>query len=334
MAEMCLNIVTSWRRCWVELCELTNTSTTSTTFETTTDLKTLSSCLSKITDASTHLTDPTSPDGLSSIARIVDGLFGAALLSWRATRELTAIAPATSDTSELEPIVVARKPFPGTVAANVLKYGTGALNIDATRIEAADQDAYAAKCASVVGLGSNANGAAYGEWTGARTDSASPAGRWPANVVLDEDQAAALDQQSGTLHSQNPDTRRSKSKRVGVTGMGTGASIEYADSGGASRFYFCAKAPKRERPIVDGVGHPTVKPLTLMRWLCRLVTPPGGLILDPFAGSGATLQAGMLEGFRVIGIESDPHSVALIRQRLSQMPDDALPFDDDGEVVA
>jgi DNA modification methylase len=85
---------------------------------------------------------------------------------------------------------------------------------------------------------------------------------------------------------------------------------------------------------VDGVGHPTVKPLTLMRWLCRLVTPPGGLILDPFAGSGATLQAGMLEGFRVIGIESDPHSVALIRQRLSQMPDDALPFDDDGEVVA
>jgi hypothetical protein len=198
---------------------------------------------------------------------------------------------------ELEPIVVARKPFPGTVAANVLKYGTGALNIDATRIDGdMSSGTWGARQVSSLGYHGGTEGSEY------RTER-HPGGRWPANVVLDEDQAAAL-------------------------------------QGGASRFYFCAKAPKRERPVVDGVGHPTVKPLTLMRWLCRLVTPPGGIILDPFAGSGATLQAGMLEGFRVIGIENDPHSVALIRQRLSsEMPDDALPFDDDdpdcdSEVVA
>src|SRR5690606_961691 len=151
-----------------------------------------------------------------------------------------------------EPIVVARKPLAGTVAATVLEHGTGALNIDACRIEAG-QD-YRDKCASVVGIGSKRNGDTYSEWPGVRTDSSHPSGRWPTNVVLDESQAAEL-----------------------------GDSAKFFPI-----FTYQAKAPSKERPRVDGVAHPTVKPLALVRWLVRLVTPPGGWVLDPFAGSGTT----------------------------------------------
>ena len=91
---------------------------------------------------------------------------------------------------------------------------------------------------------------------------------------------------------------------------------------GADRFIYCAKAPTKERPRHDdGTAHPTVKPLTLMRWLVRLVTPPGGTVLDPFAGSGTTLEAALLEGFHAIGIEANPDYLPLIRQRLARHDD-------------
>jgi site-specific DNA-methyltransferase (adenine-specific) len=92
--------------------------------------------------------------------------------------------------------------------------------------------------------------------------------------------------------------------------------------GGASRYFpvfkYQAKAPSRERPRVNGVAHPTTKPLSLMKWLVRLVCPPGGTILDPFAGSGTTLEAGMLEGFHVIGVERQPEYLPLIEQRIER----------------
>ena len=99
----------------------------------------------------------------------------------------------------------------------------------------------------------------------------------------------------------------------------------YADSGGASRFFpvfkYQAKAPKRERPVIereDGtkIQHPTVKPLTLLEWLVELITPPGGTVLDPFAGSGTTLQAALNKGFTPIGIEQDADYIKLIEKRL------------------
>lgn len=94
-----------------------------------------------------------------------------------------------------------------------------------------------------------------------------------------------------------------------------------ADSGGAARFFptfrYQAKAPAKERPKVDGVAHPTVKPLALMRWLVRLVTPPGGLVLDPFAGSGTTGEAALAEGFNVVLVESHAPYIPLIRRRLT-----------------
>ena len=199
----------------------------------------------------------------------------------------TALKPA------FEPIVVARKPLAGTVAATVLAHGTGAMNIDACRL--GGDRAYRDKCASVVGLASNRNGDAYGEWSGAREDSAHALGRWPANAVLDESQATVLDEQNGSNEDDLLD--------------------------GASRFFYVAKADSGERPRVGGVVHPTVKPLELMRWLVRLVTPPGGVVLEPFAGSGTTVEACLLEGFKCVAIEREADYLPLILQRINRRRD-------------
>jgi len=105
--------------------------------------------------------------------------------------------------------------------------------------------------------------------------------------------------------------------------------IGYGDSGGASRFFYTAKASRREREAgCESNGHPTVKPIALMRWLCRLVTPPGGLVLDPFNGSGSTGCAAVLEGFRYLGAELDAEYVEIARKRIAhwaaQTPDPDL----------
>jgi site-specific DNA-methyltransferase (adenine-specific) len=226
-----------------------------------------------------------------------------------------------------EPIVVARKPLVGTVAANVLEHGTGALNIDACRIAYAnDADKPTQEQWNRMGSSgaAGANGFA-GQFSQGMKDAYAdgkipvPPGRWPANVVLDEDQAAELDQQSGNVASGGG----AKGKMGGVFGNGKDnprrAQSLYHDSGGASRFFYVAKAPARERPKVDGTAHPTVKPLTLMRWLCRLVTPPDGVILEPFAGSGTTVEAALLEGFRVVAIEREADYLPLIQARLDRV---------------
>lgn len=185
-----------------------------------------------------------------------------------------------------EPVVMARKPYKGSLAANEAVHGTGAVNIDAARTEA---------------------------------------GRWPANVLLDEYTAALLDEKSGILKSGERPATKGITSNPGSNGtMGGGWSgykqetREVLDSGGASRFFYVAKAPKRERPVVDGVAHPTVKPLALMRWLVKLVTPPGGVVLDPFAGSGTTVEAALLEGFQVIGIEREADYLPLIEARIER----------------
>lgn len=154
----------------------------------------------------------------------------------------TALKPA------FEPIILARKPLIGTVAKNILSHGTGALNIDGSRI-----------------------GSEGGE------------GRWPANVLLDQEAAGILD------------------------------GFE-----GASRFFYVAKATRSERTRGGSVHnpHPTVKPLALMRWLVKLVTPPKGKVLDPFCGSGSTILGAEAEGFEGIGIEIDPDSVRVAKERL------------------
>ena len=153
-------------------------------------------------------------------------------------------------------------------------------------------------------------------------------GRFPANVLLDEHAAAEMDEQSGIVPSGGRTSARNSPKfSNGVYGQWDGAEEKtYApDTGGASRYFpvfkYQAKAPKKERPVIereDGskIQHPTVKPVALMEWLVELITPPGGVVLDPFAGSGTTLQAALSKGFTPIGIEQDADYIELIKKRL------------------
>jgi hypothetical protein len=254
----------------------------------------------------------------------------------------TALKPA------FEPIVVARKPLIGTVAENVLTHGTGGLNIDGSRIGTDTE------------RGTRYNGKPP---LGGKTDYHVggqedvwhvKAGRWPANVILDEYSAELLDEQSGESKStlflaKKPNNHETSWKMSSQTYAPNGG---YADTGGASRFFYVAKASKRdrneglenldERQSVGGGGgvgdylddvnsasgkfgsekapaknfHPTVKPTDLMRYLIKLVTPPGGVVLDPFTGSGSTGKAAILEGFRFIGCELTEDYIPIIQGRL------------------
>lgn len=213
-----------------------------------------------------------------------------------------------------EPIILARKPLSeSTVAANVLRWGTGALNIDATRIPGGKD--YADKCASVIGLKSNRNGNVYGEYGRERGDSFSPSGRWPANICHDgSDEVLALFPytKSGSIA---PHHKRTTSKTKNAYGKRAALPEQtFGDEGSAARFFYQAKANATDRADSK---HPTVKPVALMRWLVRLVTPPGGIVLDPFAGTGTTGQAAVEEAFHVILIEQESEYIADIKRRLA-----------------
>ena len=219
-----------------------------------------------------------------------------------------------------EPIVLARKPLIGTVAANVMAHGTGALNIDGCRIATEDD------------LGGGTFGGIFGNGKPA-PDAGSPLGRWPANVLLDEQAAAMLDEQSGERRSAGVYTRGPVSAEgpacIAIDREGFDSGM-YADIGGASRFFYVAKVSSDERhqglttPSLFSPAdapernvHPTVKPIDLMRWLCRLVTPAGGLILDPFLGSGTTGIAAVLEGYAFVGIEREPDYMQIAQARIA-----------------
>lgn len=207
-----------------------------------------------------------------------------------------------------EPIVVARKPLAAkTVTANVLEHGTGAINIAGCRLVTRG-------CTCMGGL----------------PIVPLDLGRWPPNVMLSDEAAEEMDRQSGTLKSGNR-----KAGTYGLMGYRYGDEPTQAempqvigDSGGASRFFPCfkyqAKASKKERPVVDGIpAHPTVKPIALMQWLVRLVTPQGGYVLDPFAGTGTTAEACWLESFDCLLIERDSDSIRRIEKRMSKYETEA-----------
>ena len=277
-----------------------------------------------------------------------------------------------------EPIVVARKPLDGTVAGNVMEWGTGALNIDGCRVGTDGEDF------------SNVKGRPLMKINNRRTDGQSLSGpeqqealrklkvlgRWPANIVLDGAAAEALDEQSGVTKSGAAGKKGSSGF---VNGYDGDYEVPYGDSGGASRFFtnadwsdddwpfvYQAKPSKRERnagldqlpehvacdmraprgrcdpcgrwadvgegkncrdcatafertsnaPKPQSNIHPTVKPVALMRHLVRLVTPPDGTVLDPFAGSGTTLVAAVLEGFNAIGCEMTDEYLPIIAGRV------------------
>lgn len=217
----------------------------------------------------------------------------------------TALKPA------FEPIVVARKPLTGTVAANVLEHGTGALNVDGCRI-GSDEDTRRNARGGDNGLGGTGT---FQIRERRAEDMPETSGRWPANVILDEHTAAIVDEQSGVSTSGAAGLKGSSGFADGYSGE---YSVPYGDTGGASRFFYAAKAPSEERPTGNGTAHPTVKPLDLMRWLVRLVTPPGGIVLEPFAGSGTTVEACIKEDVRCIAIEREADYLPLIDERINR----------------
>jgi site-specific DNA-methyltransferase (adenine-specific) len=143
-------------------------------------------------------------------------------------------------------------------------------------------------------------------------------GRWPANLILDEDAARALDEQSGERSSGFMRAGQPRAGNGYEGGWGSRVTNDtHGDTGGASRFFYVAKASSGERHYAGRCGHPTVKPVSLMRWLVRLVTPPRGLVLDPFAGSGSTGIAALSEGMSFVGLELDAESCAMARRRIA-----------------
>ena len=214
----------------------------------------------------------------------------------------TALKPA------FEPIVLARKPLSeGTVAANVLRWRTGALNIDASRIAAPDGVPVFHKdnkrAGNTFDVGSN------------RTGETSTQGRWPANVVHDgsDEVIGAFPNTNGSKRGVK-DPNGSMGYHGGASGL-PGVVGGYDDAGGsAARFFYSAKASKQDR---NGSKHPTVKPISLMEWLCTLITPPGGTVLDPFAGSGTTGIAAQNKGFQVVLCEREAEYVTDIKARFA-----------------
>jgi site-specific DNA-methyltransferase (adenine-specific) len=321
------------------------------------------------------------------IRDVVMHLFGSGFpKSKNVSAELgTALKPAA------EHWILVRKPLGGTIARTVELYGTGALNIAACRIDAGADYAEKAGDATLAPAAVNSYAAAGAGSLKVTRAAPDALGRWPANVVLDEEAAAALDAQTGTLTSRKWDGHRNTDKTRNTYGAFAGKPEELGrpgDSGGASRFYYVAKPSRSERdagcadlplrtsmetvhrkpdsagarnpragagrgagaPIIacrlcglnlgggravsacsDGGGHapeqvgtnpgarnhhPTVKAVTLMRYLAKLITPPGGVVLDPFMGSGTTGIACLREGYRFAGIEQDPDYLRIAQARL------------------
>lgn len=275
------------------------------------------------------------------------------------TRQIAITAPATPAAKQwqgwgtalkpaLEPITVARKPFTGTVAANVLQWGTGGVNVDGCRVGTEETLGRAKD-----GWGNKAVGADnYGNFNSIGITK--EGGRFPANLIHDgsDEVVGMFPQATGVVGA-----RREGGDKSIFSGGGHHQAQKQCivggikDSGSAARFFYCAKASKRDRDegcegmpqsVQQSVAHgnkqygtipytnepreikprprtnhhPTVKPTDLMRYLCRLVTPPNGTVLDPFMGSGSTGKAAILEGFQFIGIDMTPEYVDIARARI------------------
>lgn len=235
-----------------------------------------------------------------------------------------------------EPIALARKPLTGTVAANLAEWGVGAINVDGCRV--GDEERFNP---------SASRNEIYGQFKGAEDDGRVAIGRWPANIIHDgsDEVLAAFPDAPGQQRAVGPEHGKKESR--GVYGD-FGAREHFAPrielDKSAARFFYCAKASRADRDAglesatksttIDGRAvaadnayqrgktlrantHPTVKPTTLMQWLCRLITPPGGVILDPFMGSGSTGKAAVFEGFHFIGCEREDEYIPIATARIA-----------------
>ena len=213
-----------------------------------------------------------------------------------------------------EPLVLARKPLSEkTIAANVLEHGTGALNVDGCRVEIAPADDIHAKNPHTL----NKQGAGFSQG-GAGADFRVASGRWPANVIHDgsEEVLEAFARFGESSERARTLTRNGPRRMEGWGLTGKSQGVVHGDHGTPARFFYAAKADAADR---CGSNHPTVKPVDLIAYLCRMITSPGGTVLDPFAGSGTTAMACIREGFDCILIEREAEYIADIRKRLDHV---------------
>lgn len=255
------------------------------------------------------LLDAGGGDGRPAFERDVTAAASAASAAWEGWG--TALKPAW------EPIVLARKPLVGTVAENVLAHGAGALNIDGCRIAVDDVEPNRRDNASIDRHGGIGGDGVLGG--GAQTSRAPTLqqGRFPANIVHDGSAEVrdAFGDAPGALRPVRGDERAKRTVNAyGDFGRCDADSLPRNDAGSAARFFYSAKADADDR---IGSKHPTVKPVDLMQWLCRLVTPPGGVVLDPFAGTGTTGEAAWREGFSAVLCEREPDYCADVARRMA-----------------
>jgi site-specific DNA-methyltransferase (adenine-specific) len=222
----------------------------------------------------------------------------------------TALKPA------MEPITLARKPIKGTIADNVMEYGVGGLNINGCRVPS-KQGEYDIRHYKNEDCFQNKE-----KKKSKFQIKSQPTGRFPANII--HDGSDEVEKIFPGKTSGKPCGRRNAENNI-YGKYKTGLEITgFGDNGSASRFFYVSKADKKERGEYN--NHPTVKPIDLIRYLCRLITPPGGIIIDPWGGSGTTGIASYLEGFNFIVIDNDIKSVGIARQRIREYMDQGKLF--------
>ena len=216
-----------------------------------------------------------------------------------------------------EHYILCRKPISEkTIAKNVLKHGCGGLNIDGSRIEISEKlPNYKSKTRPSKNVNMGGGVAVGGHENSVRHN---PQGRFPANTIVDESAVAVLDLQSGVLKSGKIEKHHILAQKSWKQSSGETTGLEsYGDSGGASRFFYCAKASKVDKGKEN--NHPTVKNTKLMSYLIKLITPPNGIVLDPFMGSGSTGVSAIREGFEFIGIEKELEYYGIAKTRIEEV---------------
>jgi DNA modification methylase len=234
----------------------------------------------------------------------------------------TALKPA------LEPCTLARKPLIGTVAQNVLAHGCGCLNIDGCRVDyASDDDKGRALAGDAFKRKDTSDKGWSRPWMAdldrvarmnAEAKQRAQAGRFPANLLHDGSAEVVSLFPVTTSRSILPHHKTHESENRAMSGKNyvRGPQFSPGSSGSAARFFYCSKASRKDRG--EGNTHPTVKPTDLMRYLCRLVTPPGGIVIDPFMGSGSTAVAAIREGLQFVGVERDRNSLDIAVDRIKK----------------
>lgn len=341
------SIVLSWLNTLADLSSMMNTYTTLTELRMTTELSILNSLewgsiFQNITQAPSS-----NPDGSYASVCIVEDILSVVGLKLNDIRtrfvqgDVTSMEDKRASAPNIEPICMARKPLSEkTVAENVLKHGTGGINIEGCRVESEPIK---------TGNGKVSTNEIYGKYKDRDSAWENNRGRFPANVIHDGSEVVAREFPNGGAAA--PVSRGMNGKSKGIYGdfaqKGDDGATFYNDNGSAARFFYCAKASKSERNYgledfeftrhadrikEDGSGgenprnrtntekqnyHPTVKPVALMRYLCRMVTPKGGTILDPFMGSGTTGIAAKVEGYSFIGIEREEGYCKIAEARIA-----------------